>query len=81
MEAQLEYMHIAYTFGANLSAQSAPINKISASDFTRKFITSGLLVGQLLWPCSKAEHVRNCQEMTTEHIAENSFYVIFVPKK
>ena len=33
------------TFGANLCAQSMLINKISASEFSRKFIKSALLVG------------------------------------
>ncbi len=41
IEAQLEHIHIAYTFfarfGADLYAQSVLINKISASELTRKF--------------------------------------------
>ena len=49
MEAQSEYVHVAYTFfarlGADLRAQSVPINKISASELTRKFIKGALLVG------------------------------------
>ena len=42
-------MHIAHTsfctFGANLYAQSVLINKIFASELSRKFIKSALLVG------------------------------------
>ncbi len=34
------------TFGANLHAQSVLINKISASEFSRKIIKSALLVGK-----------------------------------
>ncbi len=50
MEAQLEYvprtLHTRYcTFGTDLHAQSVIINKISASELTRKFIKSLLLVG------------------------------------
>ncbi len=49
MEAQLEYVHIAYTFfctfGADLHAQSVHIIKTSASDLIRKLIKSALLVG------------------------------------
>ncbi len=49
-EAQLEYIHIAYTcfctFGTDLPAQSVLINEISASELSRKFIKSALLVGQ-----------------------------------
>ncbi len=50
MEGQLEYIYlqIAYTFctfGADLYPQSVLINKISESDFSRRFIKSALLVG------------------------------------
>ena len=49
MEAQLNYIHIAYTFfctfGADLHAQL--INKISASELSRKFIKSVMSVGYL----------------------------------
>ena len=44
-EAQLEYIHITYMFGTNLYAQLVFSNKISASEFSRKFIKSVLLVG------------------------------------
>ena len=44
MEALLEYVRVAYTFfctfGADVYAQSALINKISASELSRKFIKS-----------------------------------------
>ncbi len=36
------------TFGADVYAQSVLIDKISASELTRKFIKSALLVGQIL---------------------------------
>ncbi len=53
MEAQLEVIHTAHTrfctFGGDLYAQSALTNKISASELTRKFIKSALLVGWYLW--------------------------------
>ncbi len=50
MEAQSEYVHIAHTFffctfGADLYAQSVIIHKISASELSRRFIKSALLVG------------------------------------
>ena len=50
MKAQLEYMHIAYTFffctfGTDLYAQSVLINKTSTSELSWKFIQSALLVG------------------------------------
>ena len=49
MEAQLEYIHDAYTFFAclapDLYAQSVLIKKNSASELKRKFIKSALLVG------------------------------------
>ncbi len=48
MEAQLEYASHTHfcTFGTDLYAQSVLIDKISASEFSRKFITkSALLVG------------------------------------
>ncbi len=35
-----------WTFGTDLYAQSALIDKISASELTRKFIESALLVGE-----------------------------------
>ncbi len=39
-------LHTDYcTFGANLYAQSALVNKISASELSREFIKSALLVG------------------------------------
>ena len=44
MEVQFEYT-IAYTFGANSYAQSVLINKIFASELSRKFSKSALLVG------------------------------------
>ncbi len=52
MEAQLEYiytMHARFfcTFGADLQCQSVLINKISAMEFSRKFIKNALLVGQV----------------------------------
>ncbi len=51
MEAQLEYtyytLHARFcAFGASLYGQSMIINKISASELSRKFIKSALLVGQ-----------------------------------
>ena len=49
MEAQLEYIHNAYTFfctfGADLYAQSVFINKISALELSWKFIKGALMVG------------------------------------
>ncbi len=52
MEAQLEYIlhcthyiHVFCTFGTDLYAQSVLINKISASELSRKFIESALLAG------------------------------------
>ena len=35
------------TFGADLHAQSVPINEISASDLSRKFIATALLAGHI----------------------------------
>ncbi len=49
MEAPSECIHIAYTFlhvwVPILYAQSVLINKTSASEISRKFIKSALLVG------------------------------------
>ncbi len=48
IEAQLEYVHVAYTFcmfGTVLYAQLALINKISASELNWKFNKGPLLVG------------------------------------
>ncbi len=49
MEAQSEYVHMLHThfcmFGADLYAQPVLINKTSASELSRKFIKSVLLVG------------------------------------
>ncbi len=45
MEAQLKYLHIAYTVFANSYSQSVFINKISASELSQKFIKSAFLVG------------------------------------
>ena len=46
MEAQSEYVHVAHTFGTNLHAQSVLINKqIAASELSREFIKTALLVG------------------------------------
>ena len=51
MEAQLEHVRVAYTFYAGLAPtcmlQSVIGNKISASELSRKFIKSALLVGML----------------------------------
>ena len=42
-------MHTLFcTFGTDLYAQSALVNKISASELSRKFIRSALLVGNAL---------------------------------
>ncbi len=50
MEAQLEYMRVAYTFFARLVPicvlSRCLITKISASDLSWKFIESALSVGQ-----------------------------------
>ncbi len=46
LEAPLERIHIACTFGADLYAQSMLISKLSASELSRKFIKSALLVGK-----------------------------------
>ncbi len=51
MEAQLEYVHVAYTvffcmFAAHLHAQSVLGNKMSASELRRKLIENALLVGK-----------------------------------
>ncbi len=57
MEAQLEYVHNAYMFFARLApilhAQSVLISKISASELSRKFIESALLVGHSLLVSAK----------------------------
>ncbi len=49
MKAQLECVHIAYTFfctfGADLYAQSVLINQTFASELSPKFIKSVFLVG------------------------------------
>ena len=49
MEAQLEHVHVAYTFFARLvpicNARSVIISNISASELSRKFVESALLVG------------------------------------
>ena len=49
MEVQLKYTHIAYLFFARLAPicmlSRVPIIKISASELSRKFIKSALLVG------------------------------------
>ncbi len=49
MEAQLKYTYtlhkLFFTFGADLYAKLVLINKISASELSRKFIKSALLVG------------------------------------
>ena len=49
MEAQPEYVHVARTFFARSApicyAQSVLINKVSASEVSRKFTKSALLVG------------------------------------
>ncbi len=41
------------TFGTELHAQSVLINKISALEFSRKFLKSALLVGKVEEECSK----------------------------
>ncbi len=50
MEAQSEYVHVAYTFLHVLApicyARSVLVNKISASELSRKSIKSALLVGE-----------------------------------
>ena len=40
-------MHVFSTFGTDLYVQSVLINKISASELSRKFIKSALLVGNV----------------------------------
>ncbi len=49
MEAQSEHVHIACTFFAHFStdlpAQSVLVSKIYASEFSRKFAKTALLVG------------------------------------
>ena len=53
MESQSEYVHIAYTFfctfAADLYAQSVLSNKNLASELSRKFIKSALLVGHVCY--------------------------------
>ena len=39
------------TFGANLHAQSVISDKVSASELSRKFIKSALLVGEVVLFC------------------------------
>ncbi len=39
-------MHVFCTFGADLYAQSVLFSKISASELSRKFIKTALLVGK-----------------------------------
>ncbi len=46
------------TFGADLHAQSVLINKISASEISRKFINSALLVGDCRKSVNQAEQTR-----------------------
>ena len=50
MEVQLEYVHFAYTFlhvlASTCNAQSMLNNTISASELSRKFTKSALLVGK-----------------------------------
>ena len=61
MEAQVEYVHIAYTFctfGADLFAQLA-LNKISALELSRKFFQGPLLVGFILI-CMREENKSCC---------------------
>ena len=48
-------IHIAYTFGTDLNAQSVLINKTSASELSRKLIKSALLVG-----LGRLTGVQNC---------------------
>ncbi len=54
MEAQLKHVYTLHTnfctFAVDLYAQLVLINKISASELSRKFIKSKLLVGYLLLP-------------------------------
>ncbi len=45
MEAHLESIHIAYTFGSDSYVQSMLINKIYALELSRTFIKGTLLVG------------------------------------
>ncbi len=50
------YTHCKYvfcTFGTDSYAQSVLINKISASDLSRKLIKSALLVGQAVTNCNR----------------------------
>ncbi len=60
--AQLEYVHIPCctrfcTFGADLYSQSVLINKISASELSRKLIKSALLVGYIRFAKVKTNFV------------------------
>ena len=54
VEAQSEYVQVAYTFCARLApelrARSALGNEISASELRRKLVKSALLVGVASWP-------------------------------
>ncbi len=65
MEAQSENVHVACTFltrfGTDSYAQSVHINKISASELSRKFIKSALLVGEEVTAGNKL-----CQEEEEE---------------
>ncbi len=45
VEIYARCMHIFFTFGSDLDAQSVLSNKIFASELTRKFIKGALLVG------------------------------------
>ena len=58
MGALSEYVHVAYmffcTFGVDLYDQSVRTKKNSASELSRKFIKSALLVGMLWAPKKKA---------------------------
>ncbi len=62
MEAQLVHVHVAHTFckfGANLYAQLVLLNKIFASELSRKFIKGPLLVGYI----QEVSESKNCRTL------------------
>ncbi len=82
MEAQSEHICIAYTcfctFPTDLYAQSVIINKISASELSRKFIKSALLVGHLLCLSDAAKQdIQSKREEEEEGGGEGSPFFAF----
>ncbi len=93
MEALSEYVSIAYTFFARLAPicihSRCLINKISASELSRKFIKSALLVGQACVPYKFKTYPTNTHHMRPNmgdmfcHRRHHEFgpYVLFVGRE